>query len=293
MLSLWCSRWLLPPHWPPKLQELTTGCLHSLGPQERLHRATSLLQSLHGLPCLASLTLGQFGGFQAVLAQPDCFAGLTALRQLNVHLHCLHDSQPSSMPSLSAAALRGVSVGVHLQDLWPQSEEKSTARQALWTALAQCCHLSRLQVHVDTHLGVSVSAAEQQLMAAISCSELVLHALIYNSLSRTEALLSIRCEHLYCGLGSQREESLDYSLLTAHPGIYLLDSDTLTRITYWPTTPPAFAQGWAVVLRQRSSDMREDLPGPCFVPGPQGHLVWRNSHVSDAMLNRAYNVLNV
>ena len=286
--ALRCPDQLLPPTWPPGLQDLTTGCLYHPRPDERLRRASSLLHSLQGLPCLARLTLRHFGGLEAVLAQPDCFAGLSALRQLTVHLHCLSDTQPDSLPSLSALASRGVCVGVHLEQLWPASQDSGGPRQALWTALAQCCHLNRLQVRVDTHLGVSASAAEQQLMAAITCSELVLHATMYNSPSHIEALLSIRCEHLYCGLSSVREESLDCSLLTAHPGIYVLDSDTLTRIACWPTTPPAFVEGWAVVLRRRSSDMREDLRRACFVPGPRGRLVWRNSNVSDAMLDRAY-----
>ena len=285
------SAQLQPTAWPPNLQSLKTGCLWHLNPAERLYRATSLLQSLQGLSCLAQLTLGHFAGLEAILAEPDCFAGLTALRELTVHLNRLHAAPSFSTTSLSAAASHGVHVGISLELSW--SSDALPTRLALWAGLADCSNLSRL--HIRTLAQAPISSTEQQLMAAISCSELVLYATTLTSVmpAQVQALLGIRSELLYCALSTFFQGTLDCSLLAARPGIYVACNVRLTGITGCPAFPPAFAQGWAVVLLQSSDALIQNLPGPCIVPGPQGHLVWRNSHVTDAMLIRAYKLLNI
>ena len=286
-----CPDQLLPPTWPPNLQDLTTGCLYHPYYEERLRRA--LLQSLQGLPCLARLTLRHFGGLEAVLAQPDCFAGLTALRQLIVHLQTLCGMQLLGITSLSAAVSRGIWVGLHLERLWPSSQDMSGPRQALWVALAQGSRLSRLQVNADFRPELClVSAAEQQLLAVISCDELVFQASIASIIStHITAWLAIRSEQLYCRLSTACKGPLDCSLLTMRAGVFILKCSSQTSITGCPVTPPSFLQGWALVLWQPSSAITNDLP--CFVPGPRGRLVWRNSHVSDAALERAFELLNL
>ena len=273
---------ILPPAWPPTLQHLT---LHRLSAPPN-----ALLQGLQGLSNLETLVLHSFSPSAVALAQPACFAPLQALRQLTVHLRHIPKVQPLDLSALAAAAGRGVSLRVQACFDWL---DDAAPRLRLWKALAQISPVDHLQLGVDSDVTSSadVSAAERQLLQAISCWQLVTKFWTEScSLQQPLALLSVRAEQLCCELHPYCHGfTIAWSLLAATPGYFVVSSSCGFRVTGCAGGLPAFAQGWALMLKEGPSGVPwlgklEGLPLGQFVPGPRGHRVWRNSAASDLCL---------
>ena len=86
-----------------------------------------------------------------------------------------------------------------------------------------------------------------------------------------------------------------WSALTAQPGCFVLSTCcSELRVTGCPEHLPAFAKGWALTLVPDCFGGEvQGLPLDHFMPGPSGHLVWRNSAVMDPQLKSAYETLQL
>ena len=119
--------------------------------------------------------------------------------------------------------------------------------------------------------------------------------------TRDQQLPELTCEALCCRFLCNSEDTeedhhqVPWSLLTMRPGVYaleLLPGETLT-VSGCTNTLPFHTSGWALVLLQFcDSGIVQGLPVNLFMPGPRGHLVWRNSAVSDSDLQRAYELMD-
>ena len=171
-------------------------------------------------------------------------------------------------------------------------------RERLWTALAQCSVVHRLQLDVENHVDwkEDISLAERQLLASINCGVLILD--LWGEcceMLQPLALLTVQAEQVYCKVLFMCDDVVAWSALTAHPGCYvLLMCCSELRVTGCPGHLPGFAKGWALTLVPDCFGGKvPGLPLEHFLPGPRGHLVWRNSAVSEPQLESAYEMLQL
>ena len=296
VLALTCERSNLPPAWPPNLQRLTVRP----GPYASSASASALLLSLQGLPSLVSLTLQCYPPTAPALADPACFQSLPSLQQLTIDLRTPSwanaPAQAFDLRALPAACVRGAILCLQACLTWSGDP---AARLRLYTAVAECS-VQRLQICVEigSHSTAAVLApAERQLLATVSCSLLVLHICTEGgSTQQPLALLDAQAPKVYCELqcGSE-DDTVAWSVLAARPGVFVLSTTNCSLvISGCHGDLPPFAAGWALVLKQRHPAFPARVQGLLlsnFVLGPKGHLVWRNSRVSDHCLEEAYSQL--
>ena len=144
--------------------------------------------------------------------------------------------------------------------------------------------------------GEALPPEEQQLLSALHCEELVLNLHVHCKTSAFLQTLSVmQCDQLLCRLHGWPIQCVDWAVILQRAGIFVLFCCTMFRVTGCSGIQQVFAQGWALVKELLPyADLPEDLPGGLplhlFSPGPHGHLVWRNSAVTDEGLERAYDL---
>ena len=270
------------PSWPPDLESLTVN-----GSDQS--NVPAFLCSLQNLSSLTSLRLRHcYSGVAAALREASCFDGLHALRDLSVHFQIL-PPPPLCFDGLAAASRRGVHVTVFLGLLW-----RDTDRQQLWAALAQCPRLHSLQLDIILrNEDEQPSASEQQLLASISCRQLVMDVGIYaggcNSDLQLRALLSVRAEELWCRLdvGLRAGVPVSWAVLAVRDGLFIVSGgrDSPLKVVGYTGDLPVFSQGWALLLEQGSRIL--GVPMHVFEPGPRASLVWRGQATADSTLEQA------
>ena len=270
---------LLASNWPPHLQHLAVDIPVLASPAD----VGSLLGSLQGLSRLAELTLSFRTGAVEVLTEADCFSGLATLNRLHVSLCLLPGSRavPATLQSLTAAAARGVSCKLEVS---LACTGDTAVRLRLWTALGACTRLFQLQLTLDfSDRQTLVSPFEHQLLARIQCRQLAVCINAGYVWSATAAWqmstpLAIRAERMCCRFNLPQGVCVDWAVLAARPGIYLLSCKDSISVAGCQTTLPDFNSGWALVLGPQNGGV-QGLPVSRFAPGPRGLPVWRNSNV--------------
>ena len=288
--ELTCRQDVKPTCCPPHLRALTVE-LGYAPPQV----VTALLQTLAGLPHLAQLRLWLATCTSTQL--PDDFPHMASLRRLSVSVTLC--SGPCHLSALSAAAAQGVTIDLSVQMLRDEMADESSdsdemdlaAREALWAALAELPTLSSLQLQGDACLGCQASPREEQLLANVRCSELVLH--IASRVPCCGALVRlVQCNVIFCYDPGDIAgySSWAWSSLTAKPGVYVIDEWASLTVDSCTGSLPDFEQPWALVLQ--CLDRVNGLPVDLFHPGPRSPLVWRNSAATDACLVKAFKQLD-
>ena len=264
--------------WAPNLTSLRLSTSSCTANKE----ASNLLHSLQALTCLETLHLRNVRVGAVLLDEADLFQPLAALRELHVELPDIPRAKAFGLSSLSAAAQRGVQVLLRVRMC---QDSNHTTLDRFWTALSHCHALSHLRILLlrTFESKQAMPAVEQQLLAALCCTQLVLNIRTGTQPGPLQ-LLSVRCAHLVCSICAREgaDEVLDWSCLAAQPGIYMLSHITVTGCT---GSLPGFAESWAVVSQDPAAS---GLPVQKFSSGPRGRLVWRNGATSDAALEKAY-----
>ena len=273
--AMTCISGLVLDVWSPNLERLGLGLRGCVGLGN-----TSLPSDLRGLQHLAKLELRDCVW---LLGEANCFAELAALHELTVHLQSIplaySDNESVPLAALAAAAARGVQVTLHICFQWHLQrfsrrtvQDLITSRQRLWSALALCPQLWQLQLDIQYHAGgsMAISPAEQQLLAAIVCRELVLNIAPSEWVSSTAAPL------LAAELSYTLDLHVGHSRAVGHAGC----SDW--SIMFWSVT--RLVESLQTLLQAghlRSGTKRTHIRG-CHCTwsalGPvAGRSVWRNS----------------
>ena len=288
LTGLRCLYGQIPSNFPPGLQRLTL--LHISPAQVQRH--SDWLLAAKGLSNLAELHL-EIDGVEAVeLRDGTLFSGFVALRSLTVDIAC--SAEKHNFTALGVALNSGVSVRLHLTRFWGL---KQAARLSLWAALAQIPPLTLLHVQfvsLKVLESFAYSARELRLLDSVMCEQLALHLNILNGPFDTEQLLlpGLSCGHFFCRISASKCFAVDWSLVAWRPGVYILDDSPKLRVHgLIGRLPPLLPEPWALVLKKSRGQPAEGVPAHLLEPGPRGHLVWRNSAATDAVLERAYDAL--
>ena len=283
--SLECVGGFIPDAWPPSLRSLDVNPRSSLTSFADQHVADLLLSAL-ALPTLQELKLSLS---TARVLLPSKLRCLDSLRRLSIAFTCTSGAQLQNFAALRTAAAGGVCVSLEV-DL---ETGEASVRHKLWRALAQASPFDQLHLELGSAQPLA-SAAELQLLASVECKQLVLVNALDAAFAQ-QVLGSLRHSQLYCAIWWADSNSLSWTHLSGHAGIYMLETghgQTLT-IEHFARTVPAFAEPWALVIKQPQEGVLRGLPTHAFRAGPQGHLVWSNSAVTDSSLVAAYAALPV
>ena len=263
---------VLPPSWPPNLQELELRLAHSA-------LAADLQQSLGEASQLHTLTVDYPSGHATLPALPT----LIGLRLVTMRCWCTNYTAVYNFSGLEAAALQGARVAVCVR-LYAPSQSKW---QRSYTCVLLLPHLDQLQLRVGTSLRGDLLVFKPQ--QPLRCRQLVLFAGHQQTLEYL--LRAVRCETCFCHLkidGTSVTGALQCTALAAQPGLYVLDSDAPLTVLGCAGQQPAFTEGWALVVTKQWA---QGLSPDWFSAGPRGHPVWRNSAVSDADLDDFYQTI--
>ena len=218
---------------------------------------------------------------------------------LGISVSCPNQNRRFKLAALETLLAGSTSVELHL---WECAGLHPRACRSLWRALAPLPPLTLLRFD-DVPSGSAIfSVSDEQLLASVSCKELALSFVPPNPgfVKPAHLLPALRCESFYCMLGkhvfcsdmSRPFIRWSWELLTSRTGggVFVLEWEGEVSITGCPGTLPQFAQGWALVLACPFSGVL-GLPLDHFTQGPRDLRVWQNRAVSDATLERAYELL--
>ena len=247
------------------------------------------------LPRLAQLSLELSPSLTELLRDEALFLGFPALSSLTVVLRKV--PAPAGFRALGPAADQGVHVQLHVRYI---DTAPSAIDRGFWQVLADIRLLALLKLR-DLYVSETpASTAAQVPPVSISCRELSLsfqHATEQSpgQLQACDLLPALSCPLLYCHFFKVRSGySLPWNVLVSRPAVYLLQAvpHVSLPITGCPGRLPDCAEGaWALVLLTPELGNVHGLPLHLCERGPTGFSVWRNSAVSDAMLERAFDVL--
>ena len=256
--------------------------------------AAEMLQSAQDLACLERLSLAVCDTFEMKITAPQL--RLSHLKELKLDLEFKNGADCWDLSALHAAR-QGVRVAVTITVDPGGANFTSKRTQILWRSLAQVPLLDELHLKDYLCISDSVSAAEQQLLASVRCKHLVVHNTpgwmpYAEALMQSACCSSVTCQYVCTG----QRTKLDWDWLAA-AGIHVIDGRATLFPYSWDSRSlavydcdnimPDHAQPWAIVLQLPGHFSVQGMPLSRFLPGPQGHLVWRNRYVSDSDLEVA------
>ena len=240
-------------------------------------QVAQVLHSLEGLHRLEMLTL-RFQQSSVALGVP--LPTLPALRQLEVHINAsgLGSLGVYQLSALAAAA--AVGARVVLSFVLTDSAEDW---QRLCSSMAGLSVLDELRLVCPYAYEFVVTNATLHLhISPVRCA--VLNMEVQTCVAAEHLLKKLECQVLHCLIRRLHfSQPLEWAMLSARPGIYIVDMGRLS-VQGCDSQLPQVAGGWALVLLQPLRTSVTGVPLSQFAPGPGGHLVWRNSLVSDADL---------
>ena len=278
----------VPSSFPAGLRSLTVQLMDSSAVQP----SAALVQSLRGLHSLTELTLKVSDGGFVLQRLPV----LRSLQRLSVELSVGHHARDCKLLALQAAAERGVSTAVHV--CFVEDDEFPTQiadRLQFWAAAARIKKLDQLQVSTRDLCGnFEGGPGEDHLLKKVQCEVLVLdrHMLCLPFTAGILRHIGYRMMHFHCLEAPGFSDTLQWQQLSARAGVYVLPVDGSLSITGCSgRLSREKAKPWALVIQQPRQGSVQGVPLEDFRPGPDGHLVWRNSAASDAHLRAAYSTL--
>ena len=283
---------LAPAAYPPGLRSLTID----FGDEETgtAEQVTSLLGGLAGL---ASLTELELTFVESGSGLSGAFSQLPALQRFSVDITFARTSGAVDLSLLQSAAAHGITVAFCVTlCAWDGMLLPRRVRQKLWAALAAVPSLHQLQLKdgIEDWDQLPLSRDEAQQLAAVRCRELILPEGLLSEVFGPYLTGCVSCEAVllyHCFPGPSN--TLLWAVLAARPGVYVLQTDGELTVMQCPGVLPAFDSPWALVLEVPEQGIFQGLPTSLFLPGPRGHLVWRNSAALDSHLAAAYDKLQL
>ena len=126
------------------------------------------------------------------------------------------------------------------------------------------------------------------------CKELLL--LNFGPHCEQALLPGLACDAFYCHFHfvNAPKQLLDWSAVAGRPGIFMVSlfEGADLAVSGCAGSLPFSEPGWALVLEHHGlPGAVEGLPTHLFSPGPEECLVWRTSAVTNASIERIYDLL--
>ena len=286
---LTCSHGLLPPTFPPSLEDL---CMVFADAEAgsfavALSRQARLSHSLAGLRSLAKLTLCFFstagcGNFSCqgvvVCAAPE-LARLTSLKVLELDVTCSPSMPAFDLGGLCAVAAAGIKLKFIART---RAQCVALTRAEIWAGLGKAPLLLQLQLvfdHDPDFEGPRPGEAsfEKVFMPSVRCQELLLQ-LRYDCSLCASLLPAMSYDLARVSFRSYADVTLPWAALSTRPGVYVVSEFCSFTVVGCPGRPPEVRHGWALVLRQEDRERVKGLQLSAFRLGFRGqHLVWGDS----------------